>query len=135
MAPVVKKAASATILSFLGSSFIFGVAIFLMKDTIDRVNNTVDRVSKNNTQMATLGGSIDTLNIKIDVLNGSVDKTAKILDVYTRDHAKNLSNMTVSMVRVTEKLTSVDRRDEVHEKDIGRCEQKIDDFLSGKGSK
>ena len=46
MAPIVKKAASATILSLLGSSFILGIAVLLMKDTLTRVNTTITNVNK-----------------------------------------------------------------------------------------
>ncbi len=118
MAPVVQKAASATILSFLGSSFILGIAIFLMKDTMDRVNKTIENVNHHNEQMITLDGSIINLNYKLDDLGKTVIKTANVLEIYTKDQSASISNMSISMVRVTEKLISVDGRCDTHEKDL-----------------
>ena len=119
MAPVVQKAASATILSFLGSSFILGIAVFLMKDTVDRVNKTVDNVNKHNEKMVSLDGSINTLNLKIDKLDNSVSETVDVL-----------SEISINVVRVTERLISVDDRCSDQREDIKNCRKNIQKVLS-----
>ncbi len=135
MAPMVKKAASATILSLLGSTFIMSIAVFLMKDTIDRVNHTIKNVNSHSEQMVGLDGSIILLNTKLDALNTSVTKTSLVLDDYTKNHAKNLSNMTISMVRVTQKLVNLDEKSNDANKDIEECQEKMDKIMDRRWEK
>ncbi len=121
MAPMVQKAASATILSFLGSSFILGIAILLAKDTLVRVNSTIANVGKHNEQMVALDGSISALNIKIDDIGTEVKKISDSSAKYTEAHSTNISNMTIGIVRITEKLVSIDRRHSDTEYNVKEC--------------
>lgn len=125
MAPTIQKAASATILSFLGSSFIMGIAIFLMKDTIDRVNTTVDNVNKNNSAVVRLNASIEGLNSKLDRLDTTSSNTQKSLGEYIKAQTTGMTNMSVNIVRVTEKLISITRRCENNEEEIKDCDEKV----------
>ena len=125
----VKKAASATVLSLLGSSFIMAIAIFLVKDTIDRVNDTITNVNLHSNQMVSLDGSIILLNTKLDTLNSSVSDSSSALKAYVINHGKNMSNMSIGMVRITEKLISLDDKFENSHGDISECERKIENII------
>ena len=125
----IKKAASATILSLLGSSFILAIAIFLVKDTIDRVNVTITNVGKHNARMVGLDGSVVLLNSKLDTLNSSVNKSSSTLDHYVKDNGRNMAKVSVNMVRMTEKLIALDDRLEGNSGDIGACERKIEKII------
>ena len=125
----IKKAASATILSLLGSSFILAIAIFLVKDTIDRVNVTIANVGKHSEQMVGLDGSVVLLNSKLDTLNTSVNTSSDTLKEYVADHGRSMARVSTSMVRITEKLIALDDKFEGNSGDIGECERKIEKII------
>jgi len=120
MPPIVKKGVSTTILSFLGSSVILGIASYFVKDTLDRVNITIDKVNARDAKMVHFEDTMVNLNNQLIKLDKTVKQTSKVLDNYTRLHAQNLANMTVSMTRVTEKIINLDKRCDRAEKYIDR---------------
>jgi len=126
MPPSVQKGFSATILSFIGSSFILGIVGFYFKDTMVRINHTIDRVNSRDVQMVKLESTMQNLNNKLTTLDRSIDKTTGVLESYIRVHGQNLSNMTVSMTRVTQKLVNIEDRCHRDEKNIDKCMRKLD---------
>ncbi len=123
MSDGVKKTVSATILGFLGSSLLVGATAFFAKDTIERMNDAVDKVNQADVQREHLQGAIVMLNKDILSLNETVDKTAVILQNYTQLHGKNLSLMSISMARVTEKLINLEEDCDENKEDIAQCQQ------------
>jgi len=120
MPPIVKKGVSATILSFLGSSIILGVASYFVKDTLDRVNVTINKVNARDVKIAHFEDTMDSLNKQLVKLDATVLRTTTLLDNYTKLHAQNLARMSVSMTRVTEKIINLDKRCDRAEKYIDR---------------
>lgn len=120
-----KKAASATILSLLGSSFIMSIAAFLVKDTIDRVNSTIDNVHAHSTEMIKIDGSIKAVNARMTSLDDSVSRASNVFSSYVTNNASEQSKMKENLIRVTEKLISIDRRCEKSEDEIRDCDDKI----------
>ena len=79
--------------------------------------------------MVALDGSITLLNSKIDRLDKAVSKTSKAINSYSVSHSKNMSDMTVNIVRVTEKLSAIDKRNNDSEDDIKECRKNIQKIM------
>ncbi len=125
MPEAVKKVASVTILSFLSTSILMGTVGFFLKNTIDKLDTTMDKVNEREVEMATFNTTILHLGRKLDKLDSTVERTGVILDNYTKLHASNLSEVTISITKIVDKVGELDRRNDKLDSRIDNCGQEI----------
>jgi len=125
MPEAVKKVASVTILSFFSTSILMGTVGFFLKNTIDKLDTTMDKVNQREVEMATFNTTIIHLGKKLDKLDNTVSKTGTILSNYTKIHASNLSQVTISITKIVDKVDELDRRSDRLDSRMDNCGQDI----------
>ena len=126
----VKKGVSATILSFIGSSFILGIIMFYFKDTMNRIDKTIEKVNQRDVKMVKLEDSVDTLVSRLTKLDDNIDKTGSILKEYTDGYNKNLMDITIAIEKTTQKLSFLDEKCRREDRELQKCKAKIDKLQS-----
>jgi len=125
MSPKIQKGISVTILSGFLTTFLFSLLAFYFKDTITRVNKTIDKVQTRDVQMVHIEDTINHLNIRLQKLDKSIIKTGDILQDYVKFHGTNLSRMTISMERVTQKLVTLEEDCDDEQAEVSKLREQI----------